>query len=94
MSEASRTSDVTYGPWQPEEESGALQDGGEFEDKLESVLVGDPDESDREYVVGELGSLTERLGPERAREYARAHSLSHYVRARAARRMGRAALGS
>lgn len=62
----------------------------EFEVRFVEIEDFDPFAADS-FVVGDLGTMSERLGPERA-EAAERQSLTYYTRLNAARRLGPLAL--
>jgi hypothetical protein len=63
----------------------------EFEDHFDRVDDEDVLAS-RRLTVGDLGTLSQRIGPEAARAFVRAESLTYHTRVEAARRLGPAAL--
>lgn len=78
----------------PGQQSGE-PDGGSVPDKLLDVVFLEVEEvdpfSEDHFVVGDLGTLSERLGPEEA-EVVASQSLTRFTRVRAARRLGRIGL--
>jgi len=58
-----------------------------FESLLTNLDDSDP-LSDRRAVVGNLGTLSERMGLEEAEQFVRENSLTTYTRIRAAQRLG------